>query len=241
MVVEPDALRHRHGGLGADSPSGRAGMALADVVQQRARAAGGRARARRAISPSRPSDVADRRALGHGLERVTVDGEPVVRVALRSCAHMLPLRQESHEHADMVERLEDGDRATARGEQCDEGVTRVRASTRRRGGRRSGRACRDRSATAAPPRAPRGVSTRNASTSTPGSSAIRSSRTTMPSPSDRTPDERPPGPLPQRQEPRPQIGGDPDDGTRRLPELAYERVGVGGADQIARHCPGLGA
>ena len=87
------------------------------------------ARARRATSPSKPSRFADRRALGDGLERVPVDGEPVVRVALRPRAHVLPLREQPHEHADVIERLEDRDRAAARREQRDERIARRRVST----------------------------------------------------------------------------------------------------------------
>ena len=55
---------------------------------------------------------------------MTVDGEPVVRVALRARSHVLPLGEQPNEHADVIERLEDGNRTTARGEQRDERITR---------------------------------------------------------------------------------------------------------------------
>ena len=91
MVVEPDAPRHRHRGLGADFRV-VARVPLADVVQQRAQQQEIRPCAARNLAVE-TLGIADRRALGDRLERMTVDGEPVVRVALRSCAHMLPLRQ----------------------------------------------------------------------------------------------------------------------------------------------------
>ena len=67
---------------------------------------------------------ADRRRLGHRLERVTVDGEAVVRVALRPRPHVLPFREQSHEHADVIERFEHGDRARPAASNVDEGVAR---------------------------------------------------------------------------------------------------------------------
>ena len=51
-----------------------------------------------------------------------IDGEPVVRVALRTRANVLPLGQQTHQHAHVVERFEDRDRTTTRREQRNEGI-----------------------------------------------------------------------------------------------------------------------
>ena len=64
--------------------------------------------------------VEERRALGHGLERVPVDGEAVIGVALGPCPHVLPLGQQSHEEADVVEALEHRDGPAPGGQQRHE-------------------------------------------------------------------------------------------------------------------------
>ena len=61
--------------------------------------------------------VEERRALGHGLERVPVDGEAVISVALGPRPHVLPLGQQSHEEADVVEALEHRDGPAPGGQQ----------------------------------------------------------------------------------------------------------------------------
>ena len=72
------------------------GKALADVVQERADE-----------EEVRPIDAVGQ--LGGergGLQEVTVDGEGVVGVALRLVAHRRPLRNEAHQQAVLVERLD---------------------------------------------------------------------------------------------------------------------------------------
>ena len=98
-----------------------AGAALGDVVQQRGE--------QQHVAPAAPGHLAveagtqrvvrveQRRALGDGLERVPVDGEAVVGVALRPRPHVLPLGQQSHEQADVVEALEHRDRPAPGGQQ----------------------------------------------------------------------------------------------------------------------------
>ncbi len=88
-----------------------AGIALADVVQQRGDQ-----------QQVGPVDVAgELRRGGGGLDQVPVDGEPVPGVALRQGAHLVPLGQQPGEQPLLVELLEDGDGRAAAGQQPEEG------------------------------------------------------------------------------------------------------------------------
>ena len=51
-----------------------------------------------------------------------VDGEAVVRVALRPRPHVLPFGEQTHEHTHVIERLEDANRIAPGPEQRDERV-----------------------------------------------------------------------------------------------------------------------
>ena len=113
-----------HGHVGGREPHARAdvgdeldadlgvvaGVALADVVQERAE--------HQQVGPVGAGD--ERGRVGAGLHQVPVDGEAVVGVALRLAAHRLPLREHVHPEAHLVERLDDGDRAVAGEQQVDE-------------------------------------------------------------------------------------------------------------------------
>ena len=71
------------------------------------------------------------------LDEVPVDGEAVVGIVLEAAAHRLPLGEDPHEQAVLVERLARGDRPETRGQQLDEGApARVRPpGCRHRGAR----------------------------------------------------------------------------------------------------------
>ena len=62
--------------------------------------------------------IEQRRALDDRFERVPVDGEPVVGVPLRARLHVLPLREQTHEQSDVVERLEHRDRTAPGAEEA---------------------------------------------------------------------------------------------------------------------------
>ena len=62
--------------------------------------------------------------VGGRLPQVAVDGEAVVGVALRTAAHRRPLRQQAHEDAVLIERLEHVDRPVPLAEQGDQLVDR---------------------------------------------------------------------------------------------------------------------
>ena len=132
--VEADADRDRARDL---DPHDRvvAGLALGDVVEQRGEEqhVAPRARGRRRRRSRHPAGrrVEERRALGHRLERVPVDGEAVVGVALRPCPHVRPLGEQPHQQPDVVEGLEHRDRAAPGGEQVDERGRGRRRPTRR--------------------------------------------------------------------------------------------------------------
>ena len=87
-----------------------AGIALAEIVEQR----------------PEHEEVGAVDAAGEGggvggrLPQVPVDGEAVVGVALRPAAHGIPLRQQPHEDAPLVERLEHVDRPMTLAEEGDE-------------------------------------------------------------------------------------------------------------------------
>ena len=89
-----------------------AGIALAEIVQPRAD--------EQQVGPLHA--IGEARRLHRGLEQVPVDGEPVIRIVLRAAAHRLPLREQAHHEAVLVEGLERGDRTRARTEQRDERV-----------------------------------------------------------------------------------------------------------------------
>jgi hypothetical protein len=72
------------------------------------------------VGAGAPGDVAfepglpeQRRALGHRLEQVPIDGEAVVGVALGQRPDVRPFGQQPLEHTHVVERLERRDRPAA--------------------------------------------------------------------------------------------------------------------------------
>ena len=89
---------------------------LADVVEQRADE-----QEVRAFDP-----IGQAGGIGGGFEQVPVDGVRVVGVALRFVAHGGPLRDESHQEAVLVERLDLVDGGVTEGEQGDEGPAGLR-------------------------------------------------------------------------------------------------------------------
>ena len=115
VVVETDAPADP---LGQDHARSRviARLALAEVVQQR--------RENEQIGAQHEIGALGR--VGDGLEHVTVDGEPVIRVALRPSAHRRPLREDARPDAALIEGLDDGNRPAAGQEQFDEQPTRRR-------------------------------------------------------------------------------------------------------------------
>ena len=104
VLVEPDATRELRGVLRADLGM-VAGQALPDVVGERAEQQQLRAGASRDLAVETLL-VEDAGALHYGFEQMPVDGEAVVRVALRPRPHVLPLGQQPHECTDVVERFE---------------------------------------------------------------------------------------------------------------------------------------
>ena len=120
--AKPIRARDRRGVLGADDRVVPAGIALADVVQQRAdeqQVAAGRRRRRRAA------------AAGGGLQQVPVDGEAVDRVVLGPAAHRVPLRDQPDQQPGLVERLEHRDRRAPGAEHGEEVLARVARPRRR--------------------------------------------------------------------------------------------------------------
>ena len=108
------AARPRRGPIGRTSSMPAVGVvarvALAEVVEQRAE--------HEQVGPLDP--VGERGGVGRRLPQVPVDGEAVVGVALRAAAHRRPLRQQAHEDAALVERLEHVDRPVPLAEQGDQ-------------------------------------------------------------------------------------------------------------------------
>ncbi len=105
-------------------------VALADVVQQRAH--------HEQVGAVDPVD--EGRGVGRRLAQVTVDGEAVVGVALRLAAHRLPLRQDAHPQAPLVERLDHVDGRPAGEQQVGEEVTGLLAPRDGQVGRLGGQA-----------------------------------------------------------------------------------------------------
>ena len=127
-AVETDARRHRARGLHPDHRV-IAGPTLGDVVQQCGEEQHFGARPTRHVTvkacAARIVRIEESGALRHRFERVPVDGEAVVRVALGTGAHVLPLGQEPNQDADVIEGFERGDGAASGREQRNERVERV--------------------------------------------------------------------------------------------------------------------
>ncbi len=100
-----------------------AGPTLADVVQQGAE--------QEQVGPVHVTGR--RRRARRCLDQVPVDGEAVVRVALRPAAYPLPLGQQPDEQADLVKGFHGRDRGWARGQQGDQRVARRRRPRCRHG------------------------------------------------------------------------------------------------------------
>ncbi len=77
-----------------------AGEALPQVVEQGAQD--------EQVGPAHP--IGERRRVGGRFEQVPVDREPVIGVALRLVANRHPLGEDSHDQAELIERLDGGDR-----------------------------------------------------------------------------------------------------------------------------------
>ncbi len=91
-----------------------AGPAFADVVQQSAEQ-----------EQIGPVDAAGRRGRGRRcFDQVPIDGEAVVRVALRFAAYPFPFGQQPDEQADLVKSFHDRDRGRAGGQQGNQRVAR---------------------------------------------------------------------------------------------------------------------
>ena len=103
--ARPDLAEQRHPGRRVV-----ARVALADVVEEGAE--------HEQVGPRHA--VGELGRVGRGLPQVPVDGEAVVRVALRPAADRLPLGEQAHEDAALVERLQHVDRAVALLEQQHE-------------------------------------------------------------------------------------------------------------------------
>ncbi len=113
FAVEPDAPHHAERDVGADLRV-VTGKSLADVVEERTEQQELRTPAGARDDAVEPgvaglAGVEQRGALRERFEQVPIDGEAVVRVALRTGPHVLPLGQESNEDAFVVECLEHGD------------------------------------------------------------------------------------------------------------------------------------
>ena len=188
--------------------------------------------------------IEQRRALGHRFERVPVDGEAVVGVALRPRPHVLPLREQPHEQTDVVERLEHRDRA----------ATGARAARRTRRGRpgptrRGARSCEPRRASRGRT-APAAVAARAAARSTGAvstvASAVERDRARRAARRRRRARGRRPR---EAGRARPAVARSRDQRSRvihttdarRRAERAHERVGVGRHRRARRPRPGPGA
>jgi hypothetical protein len=120
----PDARHELHSGVGVVT-----GVALAEVVQPRAH--------EQQVGPGHAPGEGG--GAGDRLTQMPVHGEPVVRVALRPAAHGLPFRQDAHEQASLIERLEHRDGGGTRAQQGEQGLAgvvrpRVRAAIASRPG-----------------------------------------------------------------------------------------------------------
>ena len=87
-----------------------AGVALAEIVQQRTQHE----------QVGAVDALRERRRIGNGLEQVPVDGEPVVRVALRPRTHRRPLRKDAHPQTAVIECFDDGNRVLPGEQERDE-------------------------------------------------------------------------------------------------------------------------
>ena len=109
MRFDADPVRYGAGDVGAQHRV-VIRQALGDVMEQRTQQQQLRSRAPCDLAIE-ASLVEKLRALGDGLEQVTINGESVIRVALRQGAHVRPLREECRHRADVIERFDDWKRA----------------------------------------------------------------------------------------------------------------------------------
>ena len=204
-------------------------VALADVVEQGAE--------HEQVGPV--DAVGERGGVGGGLPQVPVDGEAVVGVALRAAAHGLPLGQQAHEDAALVERLEHVDRPVALRQQQDELVDARRRATASAHAAASTSAA-SRSSVARDSGTSRWAATRAARSTITGSlagsaradSSTSRSTTTSPSPT------RSSWPSWWRGHVPPRALGDPADRAGGGGDVGHQVVGRRGADGRRRRRPG---
>ena len=184
--------------------------------------------------------VGERGGVGRGLEQVTVDGEPVVGVALRAAAHGRPLRQQRRPAAPLVECLDHGDGRRPHRQQSRRTVPGVRRP-RRRASRRLGASGRGSRTDRRPPgvrrRDPRvSDELRGSGVADVGLRRTRASRSTTHS--------VPSVPVHRRLRPNDRASSAcspdssrPGDGPRRGGDLGHQRIGIEIATQPRRRRP----